>query len=185
MAYRWSSQTYKVGIGGYSRTIVFLRCSDNNRAETVMSNFMDAVEKHGLPLKIRSDLGGENISVWRYMVEQHSTSSAIIAGSSTHNQRIERLWRDVFRCIAVLFYDTFHKLEDDQLLDCLNDVDLFCLRYVFLKRINAALQSFVESWNNHSISSAGSMTPNQLYIQGALEQNMVPNCWLHICTTVS
>ena len=88
------------------------------------------------------------------------------------NQRVERLWRNVFRCVSVLFYEAF---EDDYLLDPLNEVDLFCLRYVFLKRINAALKSFSESWNNHSISSAHSMTPNQLFIQGVLQQNMTTN----------
>lgn len=162
------------GIDGYSRTIVYLHCSDNNRASTVLSSFTGAVALHGLPSKVRSDLGGENVDVWRFMVEQHSTTSAVITGSSTHNERIERLWRDVFRCVGILFYETFRKLEDDQQLDCLNEVDLFCLHYVFLPRINAALKSFTESWNNHSISTAGNLTPNQLYIQGAIQQNMVP-----------
>ena len=41
-------------------------------------------------------------------------------------------------------------------------------------RVNSALQSFVESWNNHSLSSEGNLTPNQLFIRGALEQHMAP-----------
>ena len=172
---RWGFVTH-AGIDGYSRTIVYLRCSDNNRAETVMSAFQEAVQKHGLPSKVRSDLGGENADVWRYMVEQHSDSSAIITGASTHNQRVERLWRDVFRCVSVLFYETFYKMEEEGTLDSINQLDLFCLRFVFLKRINSALDSFVESWNNHPVSSARNMTPNQLFIQGAIEQNLVPLC---------
>ena len=55
---------------------------------------------HGLPNQIRSDLGGENVDVWRSMVEQHSTMACVITGSSTHNQRIERLWRDVCWCFV-------------------------------------------------------------------------------------
>ena len=47
------------GSDGHSQTVVFLRCSDNNRADTVMCAFEEAVQKHGLPSKIRSDLGGE------------------------------------------------------------------------------------------------------------------------------
>ena len=35
-------------------------------------------------------------------------------------------------------------------LDCLNEVDLYCLYFVFLPRINSALKGFVESWNNQT-----------------------------------
>ena len=31
------------------------------------------------------------------MIEQHRSDRAVIVGSSTHNEKIERLWRDVFR----------------------------------------------------------------------------------------
>lgn len=162
------------GIDGYSRTIVYLHCADNNRANSVMNTFTNAVAIHGLPNRIRSDLGGENIDVWQFMIEQHSCMSAVITGSSTHNERIERLWRDVYRCVGVLFADTFRQLEDEGLLDPLNEVDLFCLHFVYLPRINRALNEFVESWNNHSISTAGNLTPNQLFIRGALEQGTIP-----------
>ena len=170
---RWRFVTHG-GIDGYSRTVVYLQCEDNNRASTVYSSFRAAVHVHGLPEKVRSDLGGENTEVWRFMVDQHASTSCVVTGSSTHNERIERLWRDVFRCVGILFYETFQTLEIDQQLDVLNEVDLFCLHYVFLPRINQALQSFIESWNNHPISSAGNHTPNQLFIQGAIEQNRVP-----------
>lgn len=63
-----------------------------------------------LPSHIRSDLGGENVDVWRYMIEQHSNQSAVITGSSTHNERIERLWRDVYRSVRVLFRETLKKV---------------------------------------------------------------------------
>ena len=74
---------------------MFLKCSDNNQASTLLSVFTGAVQKHGLPERVRTDLGGENVDMWRYMVEQHA-SSAVVTGSSTHNERIERLWRDVY-----------------------------------------------------------------------------------------
>ena len=112
--------------------------ADNNRASTVLSAFMDAVYIHGLPECIRTDLGRENIEVWRLMVEEHNSTAAVITGSSTHNERIECLWRDVYRCVAVLFYDTFYSLEQEGKLDPLNEIDLFCLHYIYLPRINSA-----------------------------------------------
>ena len=140
----------------------------------MLALFSDAVENHGLPSRIRTDLGGENVEVWRYMVEQHASRHAVITGSSTHNERIERLWRDVHRCVGVVFADTFHALEADDHLDCLNEVDLYCLHLVFLPRINSVLTQFVESWNDHSLSSTHNLTPNQLFICGAIKQNMMP-----------
>lgn len=99
---KWRLVTHG-GIDGFSRTIVYLRCSVNNKARTVLSSFSDAVTKYGVPNKVRSDLGGENQQVWEYMIDQHGTESAVVVGSSTHNERIERLWRDVQRCTCVCF----------------------------------------------------------------------------------
>ena len=83
------------GIDDFSRTIVYLHCSNNNRTITHLSLFVKGVQSYGLPERVRSDLGGENVDIWRYMVEQHGSSTAVITGSSTHNERVERLWRDV------------------------------------------------------------------------------------------
>ena len=78
------------------------------------------------------------------MTEQHGMSAAIITGSSAHNEHIERLWHDVYRCVAPLFYNTFYSLEDDDKLDPNNEIDLYCLHYVYLPHINSALRSFTE-----------------------------------------
>ena len=66
------------------------------------------------------------------MVEQHAGRHAVITGSSTHSERIERFWRDVYRYVGVVFANTFHALEADDHLDCLNEVDLYCLHFIFL-----------------------------------------------------
>ena len=158
------------GINGFSRSVIYLTCADNNRATTVLSAFTNAVERFGLPNKVRTDCGGENVDVWRCMIEAHSTETAVITGSSVHNERIERLWRDVFQCVVSRFYETFYELEAGQLLDPLNEVYSFCLHQVYLPRINRVLDEFAESWNNHSLSTERSFTPNQLFIQGNLQQ---------------
>eukprot|EP00794_Sanderia_malayensis_P012583 gene12583-13871_t len=49
------------GIDGYTRMIVFLACSNNNRAETVFTSCHGAVQQFGLPSRIRSDKGKENL----------------------------------------------------------------------------------------------------------------------------
>ncbi len=141
-------------------------------SSTVMSSFYKAVNDYGLPDQVRSDLGGENTDVWLYMIEQKQSESAVLVGSSTHNQRIERLWRDTYRCVVALYVDLFQKMEADSRLNLLNEIDLFCLHVVFLPRINRDLISFIECWSNHSLSTEGNLTPNQLFIEGAIENNV-------------
>ena len=139
-----------------------------------MTSFLDAVSKYGIPVQVRSDRGGENIDIWDYMLQHRNSDSPVLVGASTHNQRIERLWRDTHRCVSSLYGELFRRLEDEGKLNCLNEVDLFCLHVVFLPRINCHLDAFVECWNNHPLSTSHNLTPNQLFIQGALRQNMVP-----------
>jgi hypothetical protein len=76
------------GIDGFSRLPVFLKISNNNRAETVLRAFIKAVEEYGLPRRVRSDKGSENILVAEYMFHQRGIESKpFIAGRSVHNQR--------------------------------------------------------------------------------------------------
>ena len=58
------------------------------------SSFLDAVRQFGIPSRVRSDQGGENILVAQHMHRGDGRGS-IITGASTHNQRIERFWRDM------------------------------------------------------------------------------------------
>lgn len=55
-----------------------------------------------------------------------------------------------------------HTLEEGGLLDLSSSLDLFCCHYVFLPRLQASLDTFRETWDNHPIRTEQNMTPQQL-----------------------
>jgi hypothetical protein len=156
-------------IDGYSRLIVYLHCSSNNRSTTVYDLFLKAVFTYSLPSRVRSDHGMENILVARHKIEKRGADRcSMITGSSTHNQRIERLWRDMHQSCTILYYKLFYFMEEIGILNPLNEYHLWALHYVYLARINRSLTQFISSWNNHCIRTANHKTPYQLYTSGIL-----------------
>ena len=155
-------------VDGFSRCITYIKCSNNNCANTVLEAFLEGISVFGLPEHVRSDHGGENIRVWEYMLSLSNKPSSVITGSSVHNERIERMWRDVTRCVSSSFIAMFSALEADGLLDPMNEVDVFCLHYVVIPQINKSLSDFQGSWNSHPLSTEANRTPMQLYVEGLL-----------------
>ena len=118
------------GIDGYSCLIVYLDCNSNNSSATVYDLFL--THKHGLPSRVCSDHGTENILVVRDMLEFRGEGrQSMITGSSTHDQRIERLWRDMHRCCTIMYYRLFYHMENFGLLDPLNEYHMWALHFVF------------------------------------------------------
>lgn len=93
---------------------------------------------------------------------------SIITGSSVHNQRIERLWRDLRRVVVRPFCNLFLYLEDCQILDPLSEIDLYALHCVYIKRINDALDEFVSQYNHHPMRTVNNRSPLQMFFEGVL-----------------
>ena len=84
------------------------------------------------------------------MIDRRGTGGgSMITRKSTHNQRIERLWRDVFTGVLSFYYKMFYFTEDQSILDPLNDVHISALHHIFLERINDKIQLWLDAWSNH------------------------------------
>mgnify|MGYP000043652363 FL=1 len=78
-------------IDGFSRRIMFLRCSSNNKTETGIELVLNDFKSDGdlWPSRIEVDYGVENVLVCDAMVKTRGEGrGSFIAGPSTHNQRI-------------------------------------------------------------------------------------------------
>ena len=165
---RWRFVIYG-GLDGFSRMIVYLKCSTNNKSATVMNEFYHATTQYGVPSRVRSDKGGENILVCHFMVSVRGVGRrSHIAGCSTRNQRIERLWRDVFRCVASTYHALFHAMEAVGVLDPDNEIDLFALHCLYLPRINNSLEEFTKAWNKHPLRTEQNWSPYKIWANSVI-----------------
>ena len=94
----------------------------------------------------------ENIGVSQLMLVKFAPENVPqLTGLSVHNQRIERLWRDVVTYIFQHYRDLFEFMESISILDPLNECHLFAVYLIYQPRLDKALKDFISFWNNHKL----------------------------------
>mmetsp|Transcript_13147 Transcript_13147/g.19768 ORF Transcript_13147/g.19768 Transcript_13147/m.19768 type:complete len:200 (+) Transcript_13147:653-1252(+) len=97
-----------------------------------------------------------------YMIAHRGRDrSSFIAGSSTHNNRIERLWRDMRIHTTQAYMELFKSFEMEG-MDLTNILHIYTLQYLFIPRIQYCLQQFINTWNNHKMRTENNYSPLQL-----------------------
>lgn len=164
------------GIDGFSRLVTFLHGSNNNRSTTVFDLLTNASRKFGIPSRIRVDHGTENVDTCIFMEGYRGENrGSAIKGKSSHNQRIERLWVDLWDSVSNEYYSLFSYMEKSKVLDLTSALHMWAFQYVFIPRINKSLEMFQLQYNSHGLSTENSKTPYQIFIQGVL-RNMHSGC---------
>ena len=157
------------GIDGFSQLPVMLKCTDTNNADTLLTCFLEAVNTFGLLSRVRTDKGLENVKIADYMISRKGVNrGSAITGKSTHNQRIERLWRDVYQGVLAVYYQLFYFMEDEGILDPHNDLHVVVLYHVFLHKIQEKLDMWNRAWSQHRMRTARSL-PMRMWIAGQLQ----------------
>ena len=137
---RWRFVTHHC-IDCFSCLITFCHCSTNNKSETVLLSFNEAICR----LVERMFWCG---GIWRRLGER---MQGLLSSGPVLNQRIEWHSQSVNKHELSVFKSEFYDLEREGVRDPLKETDLFCLHYVYLPWLKKNLTKFISAHNNHKI----------------------------------
>lgn len=158
------------GIDGHSRLVSFLRAATCNTSKAAACFFLQAVNAFGFPSRVRVDNGTEYGDIGRLVNSINGDGrGSFLTGPSVHNQRIERLWRDVFSKVLDTFYKLFCYMEERHVLNIDDQTHKWTLQYVFLPRIDRALKQWMDVHNNHRVRTENNRTPNMMWFQSLVQ----------------
>ena len=66
--------------------------------------------------------------------------------------------------LSITYYEAFRQLEEDGILNIDDENHMFILHYVYLPRLQIALEEFRNGWNHHSLSTEHNKSPQQLQV---------------------
>ncbi|XP_060587542.1 uncharacterized protein LOC132743043 isoform X2 [Ruditapes philippinarum] len=155
------------GIDGYSRLPTYTVIAPDNTSETALNAFKSGVIEYGVPHRVRTDKGKENIGIAEFMLQHWGIDSkSHITGRSVHNQRIERFWREVWQGCTGTFHQLFSMMEESGMMNADSELDLIALHSVFLERIQQSLNRFRLAVSRRPLRTEGNKSPLQLWILG-------------------
>lgn len=147
-------------VDGFSRKVLWLKAGPSNNDPRYIAHFyMNFIKNSGrVPKIIRSDAGTENVIMRDLHIalrmdhgDDMSGRKSFLTGRSTANQRIERLWGVLNIHFTQFWRNFFAEMRDSAIFNDSNLVHIECIRYCFLPVIQTQLNSFMESWNSHSV----------------------------------
>lgn len=66
------------------------------------------------------------------------------------------------------FYYLFQAMENFGILDRKNHLHMFVLHFVFLERINKAIETFTSGWNHHPLRTEHNLSPVVIWQHGSM-----------------
>ncbi|CAH3115492.1 unnamed protein product [Porites lobata] len=146
----------------YSRRIMWLEVrSTDNDAAVIADHFLGCVcQMKGTARIVRADPGTENVKVEVLQKffrangrDSFSGDKSFMYGKSTANQRIEAWWAYLRHSDMDWWINFFKDLRDSGDFKDYNQVHIECLRFCFMRVIQAELDRVAQHWNLHRIRS--------------------------------
>lgn len=149
--------THVVAIDGYSRKIVgFITIPKKNPIVIYNVLFRPLLETEGIWEQVRVDHGTEFTLVATAQehlahFRQSHHHQPILQSTSRHNHRAERIWPEVNQRINYPVKRVLVDMENNEDIHMSNEVTKFCVSWVTIHVMQDAINTFVQSWNNHRI----------------------------------